>query len=155
MTDFLGKVSSSLQVSEIKTYTDTEMLLVEGIDSWIKNLSIQEKRYQELLSEAYELEEILAIETELSRVRTELDEWQSLKEKRDMVKVTISFYLVKNPATSWQEAISEELVMQLGQMASYSKILVIKLIGCLPYFVVVLFVVILARLIFKRSKRRR
>ena len=131
------------------------MLLVEGIDSWIKNLSIQEKRYQELLSEAYELEEILAIETELSRVRTELDEWQSLKEKRDMVKVTISFYLVKNPATSWQEAISEELVMQLGQMASYSKILVIKLIGCLPYFVVVLFVVILARLIFKRSKRRR
>ena len=97
----------------------------------------------------------MEIETELSRVRTELDEWQSLKEKRDMVKVTISFYLVKNPATSWQEAISEELVMQLGQMASYSKILVIKLIGCLPYFVVVLFVVILARLIFKRSKRRR
>ena len=97
----------------------------------------------------------MAIETELSRVRTELDEWQSLKEKRDMVKVTISFYLVKNPATSWQEAISEELVMQLGQMASYSKMLVIKLIGCLPYFVVVLFVVILARLIFKRSKRRR
>lgn len=155
MTDFLGKVSSSLQVSEIRTYTDNEMLLVEGIDSWIKNLSIQEQRYQELLSEAYELEEILAIETELSRVRTDLDEWQSLKQKRDTVTVTISFYLVKSPATSWWKAISDELVMQLGRMTSYSKVLVIKLIGCLPYLAVVFVVASLARLIFKRGKRRR
>lgn len=155
MTDFLGKLSSSLQVSEIKTYTDNDTIMIEGIDSWIKNLSIQEQRYQELLSDAYEVGEILEIEKELSRVRTELDEWQVRKEQRDTVTVTISFYLIKNPAMSWQASISDELVTQVGNITFYSRILVVKMIGLLPYFVLLLVGLVLARLVFRRGKRRR
>lgn len=155
MNDFFGKVSSVLQVTSIQTYTDTETLLVEGIDSWIKNLSIQEQRYQELLVDAYELEEILNIEKELSRVRTELDEWELLKQQRDTVTVTISFHLVKDPMASWQESIRDELVVQVGRIGSYSRVLVIKLIGILPYVAILLVMVILGRMVFKRGKRRR
>lgn len=80
--DFLSHISLNMQVKEIKTYTDNEAPLGERIDSWINNLSLQEQRYIELLSEVSELEDIIAIEKELSSIQSELDYWYLLQEQQ-------------------------------------------------------------------------
>jgi seryl-tRNA synthetase len=53
------------------------------LDIRLKNLSVQEERYRQLLNKATEMEEILKIENELNRMRTEIERLQGRQKRLD------------------------------------------------------------------------
>lgn len=153
ISDFLSNMSLNMQVKEVKTYTDNETPRGERVDSWINNLSLQEQRYLELISEASELEDIIAIEKELSSIQAELEYWYLLQEQQNKIAVTISFYLSSDSISLWQSGIMNELMAQFNQITTCARVIVIKMIGCLPYLVLLITAIVLLRLVFKRHKR--
>ena len=65
MDDFLSHLSLIGKIEAIQTYTNNEVLINQDVVAWIENLSIQEQRYQELLKEKTDLDQLLMIEKEL------------------------------------------------------------------------------------------
>ena len=50
--EFLQQVELIGQITQMETYTNSEVLVTEDIDSWLSNLSMQQSKYQTLLLEA-------------------------------------------------------------------------------------------------------
>lgn len=154
MDDFLRNLSSLGKIEAIQTYTNNEALINQNVESWIENLSIQEKRYQELLKESVDLDETLAIEKELCRVRTELDDWQSLKRQSEQAikVVTVNLQVSLTSEESWKGLIQNELFIQMSRISNFSKILMIKLVGLIPYLLIGLIVFLIGYGVFKKRK---
>lgn len=156
MDNFLSHLSLIGKIETIQTYTNNEALLNQDVAAWIENLSIQEQRYQELLKEKTDLDQLLMIEKELSRIRSELDDWQNLKRQSQkaiqMATIHLKVTLISHD-DSWRGLIIEELMIQMDRISQVFKQLVVKLIGFVPYLLVVaVFIAIRCRLV-KRCKR--
>lgn len=157
---FLSDVKGIGKLQSLETYTNDEVLVMEDTQSWIENLTLQESKYQTLLSEETIISEIIKIEEELARIQSEIDKWQSIQAQDEVArnKVTVHFSLNQQKSqqvTEWNEMIKSELSLQLNQMGQYAKWLVVKLIGLTPYFLVVSILVGSIRLLFRRKKRGR
>lgn len=157
---FLSDVKGIGKLQSLETYTNDEVLVMEDTQSWIENLTLQESKYQTLLSEETSISEIIKIEEELARIQSEIDKWQSIQAQDEVArnKVTVHFSLNQQKSqqvTEWNEMIKSELSLQLNQMGQYAKWLVVKLIGLTPYFLFLGIVVGSIRLLFRRKKRGR
>lgn len=156
MDDFLSHLSLIGKIEAIQTYTNNEVLINQDVVAWIENLSIQEQRYQELLKEKTDLDQLLMIEKELSRIRGELDDWQTLKRQSQMAIQMATIHLkvtLISHDDSWRGLITEELMIQMNRISQVSKQLVVKLIGFVPYLLIVAVLVAIGYGLFKRRKR--
>ena len=111
---------------------------------------------RELLKEKTDLDQLLMIEKELSRIRGELDDWQNLKRQSQMAIQMATIHLkvtLISHDDSWRGLITEELMIQMNRISQVSKQLVVKLIGFVPYLLIVAVLVAIGYGLFKRRKR--
>ncbi|MGN9119985.1 DUF4349 domain-containing protein [Turicibacter bilis] len=158
--EFLQQVQLIGQITQMETYTNSEVLVTEDVDSWLSNLSMQQSKYQTLLSEAETVSEIIKIEEELARVRVEMDKWSALKAQDDVArnKVTIIFELKEQEIqddSRWGVMIQNELSVQLNRITHVTRWLLVKLIGLVPYVVILFVVILIMRCLFRGRKRKR
>lgn len=158
--EFLQQVQLIGQFTQMETYTNSEVLVTEDIESWLSNLSMQQSKYQTLLSEAETVSEIIKIEEELARVRVEMDKWSALKAQDDVArnKVTIIFELKEQEIqddSRWGVMIQNELSVQLNRITHVTRWLLVKLIGLVPYVVILFVVILIMRCLFRGRKRKR
>lgn len=158
--EFLQQVELIGQITQMETYTNSEVVVTEDIDSWLSNLSMQQSKYQTLLSEAETVSEIIKIEEELARVQVEMDKWSALKAQDDVArnKVTIIFELKEQEIqddSRWGVMIQNELSVQLNRISQVTRWLLVKLIGLVPYVVILFVVILIMRCLFRGRKRKR
>lgn len=158
--EFLQQVELIGQITQMETYTNSEVLVTEDIDSWLSNLSMQQSKYQTLLSEAETVSEIIKIEEELARVQVEMDKWSALKAQDDVArnKVTIIFELKEQEIqddSRWGVMIQNELSVQLNRISQVTRWLLVKLIGLVPYVVILFVVLLIMRCLFRGRKWKR
>ena len=156
---FLSDVKGIGKLQRLETYTNDEVLVIEDTQSWIENLTLQESKYQTLLSEETIISEIIKIEEELARIQSEIDKWKSIQAQDEVArnKVTLNFNLKEQHSQEvmgWSEMIKSELDLQLNRIGQYTQWMVVKLIGLTPYFLVLGILVGSIRLLFRRKKRR-
>ncbi|MFR3816599.1 MAG: DUF4349 domain-containing protein [Turicibacter sp.] len=158
--EFLQQVELIGQITQMETYTNSKVLVTEDIDSWLSNLSMQQSKYQTLLSEAETVSEIIKIEEELARVQVEMDKWSALKAQDDVArnKVTIIFELKEQEIqddSRWGVMIQNELSVQLNRISQVTRWLLVKLIGLVPYVVILFVVILIMRCLFRGRKWKR
>ncbi len=122
------------------------------LDIRLRNLLAQEERYRELLDKAEEVEEILKIEKELTRVRTDIERLQGrqnyLDNQINYSTITVDFRQPE-PISSGTPGIIKALRNALNTMVKHIY-QIINLIGTvIPY----LFLLILIYFIYKRLNR--
>lgn len=156
---FLQQVQLIGQFTQMETYTNGEVLVTEDIDSWLSNLSMQQSKYQTLLSEAETVSDIIKLEEELARVQVEMDKWSALKAQDEVArnKVTIVFELKEGEIyddSRWGVMIQNELSVQLNRIIQVTRWLVVKLLGLVPYGVILFVLILIMRCLFKGRKRK-
>ena len=147
------------QITQMETYTNSEVLVTEDIDSWLSNLSMQQSKYQTLLLEAETVSDIIKLEEELARVQVEMDKWSALKAQDEVArnKVTIVFELKEGEIyddSRWGVMIQNELSVQLNRIIQVTRWLVVKLLGLVPYGVILFVLILIMRCLFKGRKRK-
>jgi hypothetical protein len=100
-TEFLAAVRQLGEVRTINSTSDDVTAEYYDIEARIRNKQQEEERLLQLLAEATgKLEEVLAVERELSRVRGEIEQAQGrmrmLKDVTDLTTVTVSVTEIKN-----------------------------------------------------------
>ncbi|MBP3909541.1 MAG: DUF4349 domain-containing protein [Turicibacter sp.] len=158
--EFLQQVELIGQITQMETYTNSEVLVTEDIESWLSNLSMQQSKYQTLLLEAETVSDIIKLEEELARVQVEMDKWSALKAQDEVArnKVTIVFELKEGEIyddSRWGVMIQNELSVQLNRIIQVTRWLVVKLLGLVPYGVILFVLILIMRCLFKGRKRKR
>ena len=159
LESFLQQVQLIGQFTQMETYTNGEVLVTEDIDSWLSNLSMQQSKYQTLLLEAETVSDIIKLEEELARVQVEMDKWSALKAQDEVArnKVTIVFELKEGEIyddSRWGVMIQNELSVQLNRIIQVTRWLVVKLLGLVPYGVILFVLILIMRCLFKGRKRK-
>ncbi len=136
--------------------TNRQDVTEEYIDlaSRLKNLKLQEQRYQELLNKAQEVEDVLKIERELERVRSTIESLQGRINYYDnqVSLSTINLDLSEpEPITSSDTGIIKAIRQALRGMVNTVYRMIVGLGVLLPYVIVLLIVIWIFR-VFKRRK---
>lgn len=130
-----------------------------------ENLKVQEKRLQELMAKANNVDEILRIENELNRVRTDIDMMEgSLKQWDNLVELStlnISITEVKEEKLQtvdvpniWQKAYLG-LIGTINDILSGSSKLFIIIITIIPYLLILGALTAVVLFIIKRRKGKK
>ena len=130
----------------------------------VTNLEIQEKRLRELYEKAVSLTEILELENEIRRIRTEIDSYNmDLSNIDDLsAMATLELYVreVDKPVISiskgnkvWNRAV-EGLVDTINNLIYFAEELFIFIVSSLPVLIVLAVIVFVIVLIVKRKKRK-
>ncbi|QSX07337.1 DUF4349 domain-containing protein [Sedimentibacter sp. zth1] len=134
------------------------------IDNIVKNLKIQEDRLRELYSKATNVTEILQLENEIRRIRTEIDSYSiTLSDIDDRVSMsTIELNIIEVEGKSidisssksvWQKS-KEGIIKTINNIVKLLQNFVIYLITYLPYIIVIAILVIVLTLITKRKTKK-
>lgn len=149
-------VSQSTNSNDItKQYMDME--------SRLSNLKIQEKTYQDLLSKAQNVDEILRVETELNRIRTDIDIMLGdLKRWDEQVEYsTIYINLTEkkeaelekvDTSSVWNRA-KQGLISTINSMKNGIAWLFVFLVSVLPYILILGIGSVLAIYFIKKRKK--
>jgi len=144
--EFGQVISSSISSQDVtEEYMDLETRL--------KNLLAQEERYRNLLDMATEVEEILKIENELNRIRTEVEILQGRKNYLDnqisYSTITVEFRQPE-PISSGSPGIIKAFRNAISQMIEQFYRIIIFIGTLIPYLLIILILYLLYR-----SRRRR
>nr|CAA9256113.1 hypothetical protein AVDCRST_MAG63-2185 [uncultured Armatimonadetes bacterium] len=155
------------RLGEVRTTrTDSQDVSEEfyDLDARIKNKKIEEARLLEHLQRTTaKLQDILAVERELSRVRGEIERMEGrlrvLANLSDLTTVTITIqeikdYVAPKPPT-FATQIGRTLAESLGQLRDFGKALVLIAIALLPWLVVAALVAFPVRLLVRRVRSAR
>jgi hypothetical protein len=133
-------------------------------DNQVKNLELQETHLRELFTNAKTVEEMLLIENELRRIRTEIDALSiSLSDIDDRASMsTISLEVqevlkinlnISDRDNVWERA-KEGFFNTINGMVEIAENLAILLISMAPILVPILIILIVVWIKFKKSKRK-
>lgn len=136
------------------------------IENRVKNLKIQEERLREILRKAEKVEEILMIENELRRIRTEIDQNTSVLKKWDslvaLAKINISLNEVevlnkeiKNVDKSIFEKSKEGFITTVNSIIKLFEKTIIFLITILPIIILISILLVIAYFLYQKYKYRR
>jgi len=135
------------------------------IDNKVKNLEVQEERLRELMSKAENVTEIMEIERELTRIRSEIDNLKmnlsDIDDRAAMSTIHLGVREIEDKGkiqpvdeNVWSEA-KESFTRSINRMINFSENTFISLVGFLPVLtliIIVLFVVwIIIKKIFKKK----
>lgn len=155
----LGNVIENTQSGEDISYQymDTEARL--------KSLEVQEERLLDILSKAEKIEDVIALEQELSRVRYEIESlqgqlrhWDNLvsfsRVSVDVNEVKEYTEITEEPATLWQR-IGETLRRSLKGMVNFLEDLLVGFIAALPTLLLLAVIALVVVLIIRAATRRK
>ncbi|WP_069649198.1 DUF4349 domain-containing protein [Caloranaerobacter ferrireducens] len=136
------------------------------IENRVKNLKIQEERLREILRKAEKVEEILMIENELRRIRTEIDQNTSVLKKWDslVALATINISLneveilnkeIKNVDKSIFEKSKEGFITTVNNIIKLFEKTIIFLITILPIIILISILFAIAYFLYQKYKYRR
>ncbi|KPU27827.1 hypothetical protein TR13x_00220 [Caloranaerobacter sp. TR13] len=135
------------------------------IENRVKNLKIQEERLREILRKAEKVEEILMIENELRRIRTEIDQNTGMLKKWDslVALATINISLnevevlnkeIKNVDKSIFEKSKEGFITTVNNIIKLFEKIIIFLITILPIIILISILFTIAYFLYKYNFRR-
>ncbi|MTI48568.1 DUF4349 domain-containing protein [Sporosalibacterium faouarense] len=156
----LGEVKSQ-QLNErdiSESYLDTE--------NYIKNLEVQEKRLREILEKANNVDEILRVENELRRVRTEIDNnnqtlknWDSLvnyssitvnilevKDENQVIKLDDEGLLLKG---------KKGFISTINKLINFVENTLVFLMTIAPVLIIIAIILILALIFIRRHLKQK
>jgi hypothetical protein len=161
--EFVAAVRQLGEVRSINSTSDDVTAEYYDIEARIRNKQQEEERLLKLLAEATgKLEEILAVERELSRVRGEIEQAQGrlrmLKDVTDLTTVTVSVTEIKNYVpeeaptylTRVRRAFSAS-TMTLVSAAQGLSLVAVALVPWLPVPLVLVLIVLAIRRLRRRS----
>ena len=151
-----SKQTSSRNITQ--SYYDTENI--------IKNLEIQEERLREILKKAENVEEILRVENELNRVRTEIDRnkgtirgWDNLVNYSTII---VSLIETENNTETIQKLdagilskAKEGFISTINSIINFLERAFIFLITIIPVIIIIVIFIILVFMIIKRILSKR
>jgi len=154
--DELKKISSKI-LSE-NTYTNDVTEEFIDVEAKLNIMKSTEKRFNDLLNEAKNVEEVLQVEKELMRIRGEIDSLEGrlgyLSQTTDTSEINLSIN-EEVPITGEKWSFNESLSSALKNLSSFAKSfanLLINLIVFIPVIIVILIIAIIIRIIIKRRK---
>ncbi|QIB28151.1 DUF4349 domain-containing protein [Caloranaerobacter azorensis] len=132
------------------------------IENRVKNLKIQEERLREILRKAEKVEDILMIENELRRVRTEIDQNTSTLKKWDNLVslATINVRLnevetlnkrIKNVDKNIFEKSKEGFITTINNIINLFEKTIVFLITILPIIILIFILFIIAYFLYKKK----
>jgi len=135
------------------------------IDNKVKNLEVQEERLRELMKKAENVTEIMQIESELSRIRSQIDNFKmnlsDIDNRASMSTIYLGVIEIEDKGriqpvdeNIWSEA-KESFTRSINRMINFMENTFISFIGFLPVLILmimILFIVwILVKKIFKKE----
>jgi len=147
----LGKLETEQESEEEVTdqYVD--------LNARLRNLQREEQRYLDFFNAAKNVEEMLKIEEQLSRVRGEIESLQAQIDQleKSAAMGTITIYLhepaqVTKPIREW--GIAKALIQAVENFITVINIMIMALGALLPFMILALIVVLIIRLILKRRQ---
>jgi len=154
--DELKKISSKI-LSE-NTYTNDVTEEFIDVEAKLNIMKSTEKRFNDLLNEAKNVEEVLQVEKELMRIRGEIDSLEGrlgyLSQTTDTSEINLSIN-EEVPITGEKWSFSESLSSALKNLSSFAKSfanLLINLVVFIPVIIVILIIAIIIRIIIKKRK---
>jgi uncharacterized protein DUF4349/putative zinc finger protein len=134
------------------------------IDNIVKNLKIQEDRLRELYSKATNVTEILQLENEIRRIRTEIDSYSiTLSDIDDRVSMsTIELNIIEVEGKSidisssksvWQKS-KEGIIKTINNIVKLLQNFVICLVTYMPYIIFIAIIGVVITLITKRKIKK-
>ncbi|KGG81208.1 hypothetical protein Y919_02155 [Caloranaerobacter azorensis H53214] len=132
------------------------------IENRVKNLKIQEERLREILRKAEKVEDILMIENELRRVRTEIDQNTSTLKKWDNLVslATINVRLnevetlnkrIKNVDKNIFEKSKEGFITTINNIINLFEKTIVFLITILPIIILIFILFMIAYFLYKKK----
>ncbi len=134
-------------------------------DNKVKNLKVQEERLLELVNDAENVTEILQIENELSRTRTEIDnlniDLSNIDDRVYMSTINIEIKEVETlnqnissvDKTLWQKS-KEGFIKTINGIINFIEYLIILMVSVLPVLIIVGIITLIAILIVKNRKKK-
>ena len=131
-------------------------------DNQVKNLELQEVHLRELFEKAQTVEEMLQIENELRRIRTEIDalniSLSDIDDRASMSTITIEVQEVlkanitmSNRDNVWERA-KEGFINTINGIVELGENLIVALISLLPVLLPLLIILIIVFIKFKKRK---
>lgn len=160
-------------MEEIKSYgratgssTDTENItgVYKDVESELKSLRIEEERLLTYLSKAEKIEDMLTIEKELTRVRTEVNSRVSILNNYDKLVTfsTITINLtesksatgnIESPFSDFALKISSGFASSINLLLNILAGFILLLVRLLPFLIIVGVVLLVLRFIIKRNRK--
>ena len=152
----LKKISSKILSENIYTNDVTEEFI--DVEAKLNIMKSTEKRFNDLLNEAKNVEEVIQVEKELMRIRGEIDSLEGrlgyLSQTTDTSEINLSIN-EEVPITGEKWSFSESLSSALKNFSSFAKSfanLLINLVVFIPVIIVILIIAIIIRIIIKKRK---
>jgi hypothetical protein len=153
----IGKLGS-ITTQQISTEDITSVYF--DTQAHLKSLTIQEERLLELLKKTGELKDIIALETELSRVRYEIESLTGSLKKWDnlidycTLNIQISeVHKIKENPVSFGDKIANGFVSSVKSVVDLGKDFVVIISIFIPYLVILTILILIIRYIYIRRKR--
>ncbi|MBV1758898.1 MAG: DUF4349 domain-containing protein [Dethiosulfatibacter sp.] len=135
------------------------------MENKVKNLEIQEERLRELFDRAENITEIMQIESELARVRSQIDsytmELQDISYRADMATITLEIREIQGKDTIrpvddnlWQRA-KESFTKSINGLIEAFENLVVYAFAAIPVILIVLVIVIIVALVIKKIRKNK
>lgn len=163
-SDFLAAVRGLGEVQRVGTDSKDVTEEFYDVETRIKNKQVEEQRLLKLLEDATgELEQVLAVERELSRVRSEVEQLQGrmrlLEDLTSLTTVEIRVEELKGyipeESASYLTRLRRAWSVSLTSLYRTTQAVSIFLIAAAPWFVILLVPVMLFVWIIRRIRRRR
>jgi len=165
LDSFVALVEENANVVRQSTSTENVTLTYVGVQSRITALETEQARLLELLAKAENMEDLLLIESRLTEVQAELEEYTSrlrvLDNKIDYSTIHLDLEEVKEytpveeePETVWQR-IGKGLSKNIKNIGKGFVNFFVWLIVALPYLVIIGVIAAAAILIVKKSKKKK
>ncbi|HAP31784.1 MAG TPA: hypothetical protein DCQ14_01820, partial [Firmicutes bacterium] len=160
----LGKVKSE------HVYTDDVTMQFIDLEARITNLAAQEKRLRDLLQRAEKVEEIMLVESELGRIRGELESLEGtfryLRERIQFSAINIQLeerdirtLVVKDELGGFGERMISLLVLNTNRLLEGLSNSIIVAIGSLPIIVPILLLIFalwkVAAVLLKKARNKK
>ncbi len=154
-TEALSKVESLGKVKDRSSYGQDVTEEYIDVESRLKNLTLQEERYRELLDRATVVEDILKIEQELERVRSSIESLQGrmnyLNDQIDLSTIYVEL-MEPEPITSSDVGIVNALRQALRSMVDTFYDLIVRLGIIIPYLILIVLAYLIYRIFRKKRK---
>jgi len=161
--EFLAALRPLGEVRSINSTSDDVTAEFYDIEARIRNKQQEEDRLLKLLAEATgKLEEVLAVERELSRVRGEIEQAQGrlrmLKDVTELTTVTVSVTEIKNyvpeEAPTYMTRLRRAFTSSTAAAVATAQTLSLVAVALVPWLPVPL-VLVLAIVLLRRLRRKR
>jgi len=157
-------VEENSEVKSLNTSTQDQTEYYYDVDAQAENLKVREARLRELMAKAEDIDDILSVENELYRVRSEIDaltrNLKNIDSRVDLSTLYISMREVEDsgaiasPDRSLSEEIREGFIRNINRIIRFTQDAIVYVVSYLPIVVLVGLIGVMGLWILKKINRR-